>query len=158
MSNADRDGNNEDAEPDLEALEPRLLPLRGAGVEPSPGLWDRISAGISADAAAPGTVTIPNDAGIWEPLAEGIVRKVVHVDRGGGRLGYFVRMRAGAVLPHHAHDIDEHCVVLAGELEVAGSVFGAGSYHLARAGSDHAPIRARSDAMFFIYGGMDSAA
>ena len=94
----------------------------GGAVAPPPGLWRRIAATIADARASPGTQS------------------------------YFLRVAAGAEIPRHAHAMDEHCVLLEGELEVGGARFGPGDFQLGLAGFDHAPIRAASPAVVFIHG------
>lgn len=145
------------AEIPLEAqqLEEALLQLHDpAAASPAPDLWSRIETDIGRQEAAPGTRTITHDEGVWEELAPGIERKLVHVDRAAGTQAYFVRMASGAILPGHEHGADEHCVVLEGTLEIGGDVFGRGTYHFVQDGMPHEPIVARSDAFFFIHGAL----
>ncbi len=146
----------EDDTPEVAAnAEATLLPLQGDDeAAPSSGLWERIAAKVDEAEAIPGTMTIPMSEGTWEPLAPGIERKVVHLDRQAGTQSCFLRMRAGAVLPPHDHGADEHCVVMQGDVEVGGKTFGAGAYHLASKGTPHLPITARSDAVLFIHGAL----
>ena len=146
---------SEDIVPEAQELEAALLPLQpSSDAALSPALWDRIVERIEQEHLAPGTTTMTRDEGAWEPLAPGVERKVVHVDAVAGRQSFFVRMRAGAVLPAHEHRADEHCAILEGELEIGGAVYGAGTFHFAEQGVPHVPITARTDAVFFIHGAL----
>lgn len=145
----------DDIAPEAQRLEASLLPLQQlSDVTPSPELWNQIVEKVNQDDHAPGTKTIAQDEGVWENMFKGIERKIVHLDPKAKSHCYFVRMRAGAVLPVHSHDTDEHCVVLEGELEIGGNVFGAGTYHFAQQDISHVPITARTDALFFIHGAL----
>lgn len=132
--------------------EARLLPY-GTGIQPSPALWGRIERQLDAAAAAPASRTVHGDDGTWEDLAPGVERKVVHVDAAAGRISYYVRMRAGAVLPRHRHPANEHCAVLEGELAIGDLAFGPGAFHFVPAGVAHPRIVANVDSLFFIHGG-----
>jgi hypothetical protein len=106
-------------------------------------------------AAGPAHLTIaPDDASDgsrWQPFAEGIRIRVLH--RGEGTLSYLLRLDAGACLPPHRHRQDEECVVLEGRLRIGDDVVvPAGGYHLARAGSLHAPIVADTASTIFLRG------
>ncbi len=125
-------------------------------LEPVPSadeaLWGEIEERLDELDTVPGTRTIPLEEGIWERIGDGIDRKVMHVDRAAHTQAFMVRMAKGAVLPSHAHDGDEHCVVVSGKLKIGGRTFSAGAYHFAARNTKHAPITAVSDAVFFIQG------
>lgn len=155
------DDSRDDAE--LAALvqfwEEQLAALNGTDVlSPPDDLWDRIDARIDMGDSAPGTRSVTAAEGIWERLAPGIERKVVHVNRNEGSQCFFVRMKQGAVLPSHAHHLDEHCVVLTGRLRVGTGEFGPGTYHFAKSQSDHVEIVAIEAVEFFIYGALEQTA
>lgn len=136
--------------------EEQFLVLNAADdpVAPSDGLWDAISQRIDEADSAPGTRSVPDADGVWEQIGPGITRKVVHVDQVQGAQCYFVRMDRGAVLPTHAHHLDEHCVVLKGTLRVGEGEFGPGTYHFAQAGMDHVTLEAVEAAEFFVFGAL----
>ena len=122
---------------------------------PAPdGLWDRISDRIDDTISAPQTQTLRREDGVWETLAPGLQRKVVHADRAAGTVSYLVRMRAGAILPVHIHERDEQCVIVEGQLQIGDRSFSAGDFHLAHAGGEHVPIKAVTDSLFFIHGAL----
>lgn len=148
---------DEDISPEVQMLEAAFLSLHDQDKDNAPPpdeLFDRILCKIDQEKTAPGTSTMPMSEGIWESIAPGIERKIVYVNRSAGVQSYFVRMQAGATLQEHEHDADEQCVILQGQLEIGGTIFEAGTYHLARRGIPHVPITARSDAIFFIHGGI----
>lgn len=133
-----------------------LGPLDAAAERPAPAhLWERIAARLTTAEAVPGSRTLGVDDGVWETVGAGVERKLLMVDRGSGESSYYIRMAAGARLPRHRHSRDEHCVVLSGELEIAGQVFGAGVYHFVPSGVIHPVVTAHSDALFFICGALD---
>ena len=122
----------------------------GADAEVSDTLWAGIEKRLREADEAPGLRTVTPDDGVWESIAPGVKRKIVHQDRVGQRLCYFLRLRAGAELPEHDHPSDEHCVVLEGELRIGETLFGAGSYQFAAKNQSHPPITAESPALVFI--------
>jgi len=59
----------------------------------------------------------------------------------GGVLNVVGRMPAGFVEPEHVHDdVDHWCVILAGEMHVAGEVLRPGDYLFAPRGVPHGPL------------------
>ncbi len=117
-------------------------------------LWQKISAAIDDINTAPGTRTLRQTNAVWETIAPGIQRRSLLIDRAQGTHSYYVRMRKGAVLPSHAHDMTEQCVVLEGELSIGGTRFGKGDFHVADPGHVHSEIKAETDAVFFIFGAL----
>jgi quercetin dioxygenase-like cupin family protein len=118
--------------------------------EPSPNVWDRISARIDAMIAARDTLTIPADQGVWEAFAPGVTRKLLHVDAEGGWQSMLLRIDPGADVPPHAHPILEECLVLEGAFELDGETVRKGDLHLAFAGHDHGVIASASGALLYI--------
>jgi quercetin dioxygenase-like cupin family protein len=131
--------------------DPRLAEAGDAleAAEPSPNVWDRISARIDAMNAAEGTLTIPADHGVWEAFAPGVTRKLLHVDEGGWQ-ALLMRIDPGAEVPPHAHPILEECLVLEGAFELDGESVRKGDLHLAFAGHDHGVIASASGALLYI--------
>jgi quercetin dioxygenase-like cupin family protein len=101
-------------------------------------------------------LTIPADAGDWQPFTPGVVLKVLHEH--GGVLTYLLRLEAGATLPPHRHPMDEECVVIQGRLRVGTHTeIGPGGYHLARRGALHPSIVAPEGATVFLRGAVPEA-
>jgi hypothetical protein len=94
------------------------------------------------------TITVYAEAGEWQPVTQGVRSKKLYSD-GGGR-SFLLRLDPGAVLPTHAHDSDEECLVLEGEVQIAGLRMGPGDYQLACSGSSHAQIASPTGALLFI--------
>ena len=131
----------------------RLSPLDDGQETTAPeALWSGIEARVQEADAAPGIRTVQPDAGNWECIAPGVERRIVHQDSSSRTLCYFIRLRAGAVIPEHDHTGDEHCIVLEGTLRLGDTIFGAGSYQFAAQGQPHPPVTAESPAMIFIQG------
>ncbi|MFG6462870.1 cupin domain-containing protein [Roseateles sp. DXS20W] len=96
-------------------------------------------------------LTVPPGAVGWQPFGDGVQIKVLHGQ--AGLLSYLLKLAPGARLEAHRHPADEECVVLEGVLKVGSRVeVGPGGYHLARAGSLHAPISTETGATLFLRG------
>lgn len=96
-------------------------------------------------------LTVPPGAVGWQPFGDGVQIKVLHGHE--GLLSYLLKLAPGARLEAHRHPADEECVVLEGVLRVGSRVeVGPGGYHLARAGSLHAPISTETGATLFLRG------
>jgi anti-sigma factor ChrR (cupin superfamily) len=116
----------------------RLAPLLDtAEVAPPPGLFERVEAAIRSRAQQlPGTLTIRHDEGEWEPLVEGVERKMLSSPV-AGRVTFLIRGRPGARFPAHPHADDEECFVLEGDISFDTLTLQAGDYHLAHRGNPH---------------------
>lgn len=135
--------------PLLDELDALLAPLDLAGpaVPPAPALWERLSAAVDAEVervARAGTQRA--DEGEWEPYAPGITRRWLW-----DRKTFLLRVEPGAILPHHGHDVAEHCVVIQGRIEVGRVRVGPGDYHVAEAGTPHVAIAAPEGALILVY-------
>lgn len=98
----------------------------------------------------------PADDG-FRPFVDGVTIKVLH--QAGGLMSYLLRFAPGAALPAHRHPVDETCLVLEGELHIgAALVVPAGGFHLAPAGSLHAPVASRDGALIFLHGAVPEVA
>lgn len=96
-------------------------------------------------------LTVPPGAVGWQAFGDGVQIKVLHGH--AGLLSYLLKLAPGARLEAHRHPADEECVVLEGVLKVGSRVeVGPGGYHLARAGSLHAPISTETGATLFLRG------
>ena len=119
-------------------------------VEPSPAVWARIAARVDdLDAARP-TLTIRSHDGAWEPVSDGVSRKLVYVDAEGGWQSFLLRLDPGARVAEHGHTLLEECVVLDGSFEIEGEFVSKGDVHLAFAGHDHRALYSREGAMLYI--------
>ena len=75
----------------------------------------------------------------WEPTgAEGVETRRLFVDQENDRVTMLIRMSAGASYPPHRHAGPEECYVIAGDIDVGGTLLTAGSYQRVAAGSVHA--------------------
>lgn len=136
-------------EPDI--LEVLLLGARAGS--PAPDRVDALRARVLERARATvyradGTLTIFGNAGDWVALAPRVHMKKLHQDTSGH--SYLLRLEPGAVLPNHAHDGDEECMVVEGEVFLGELRVRAGDYHLAPAGTRHSGIISPAGALLFV--------
>jgi anti-sigma factor ChrR (cupin superfamily) len=116
----------------------RLSPLLDTvEVEPPPDLFERVEATIRArEQEPPGMLTIRAGEGEWEPLVDGVERKMLSSPV-AGRITFLIRGRPGARFPAHPHADDEEMFVLEGDITFGTLTLRAGDYHLARHGTPH---------------------
>lgn len=108
------------------------LSLAAGAVSPPPGLWNRIETAIGSEKEAlEGRAITELAEGDWFSVAPGIDGKIMW----NGRTT-LLRCAAGAILPDHMHDDDEHLLVLSGDLVIGGRTFGGGDYIRSRRGFD----------------------
>lgn len=117
----------------------RLAPLAGvAEVAPPADMLARIEAAIAGRSQLlSGTITLRASDGEWEMLAPGVERKMLWAKGPNGRVTFLVRMAAGARFASHAHDDDEECYVISGDLTFDELTLRGGDYHLAPRGVPH---------------------
>lgn len=132
----------------VEAWERRLAPLAEAAPEqPSPALKQRVEDAIDALDSFP---TLRGDEGSWRPLVPGVERKILHVDREKGYRSFLLRFAPGGVLPSHEHADDEECVMIEGEIFIAGVRLTAGDWQIAPKGRTHPPITSPRGGVVYI--------
>jgi quercetin dioxygenase-like cupin family protein len=66
-----------------------------------------------------------------------------------------VRFDAGAAVPDHGHELDEHCLVLDGAMFLGDILLRAGDHQLAPAGGGHWGETGDVGCVFFFYGAID---
>ncbi|MGV3572446.1 MAG: cupin domain-containing protein [Ramlibacter sp.] len=99
--------------------------------------------------------TVRAAEGGWEEVAPGVQRKMLWL--AAGAQSCLVRMEPGAVVPAHAHAIDEECVVLEGSVRIGDDlVLQVGDFHVGRAGSSHAMTTSETGAMVYLRGAPDA--
>lgn len=109
-----------------------------ADADPDPvatGVWERISAALEREQQAlAGNVVEPCSDGGWSEHAPLIDMKPLWSDK-----VILIRCNPGGVEDTHDQplDEDEHIIVIAGDLDIGGRVFGTGDYICVPAGSVH---------------------
>lgn len=137
----------------VENLERRLAPLAELLPQEAPpaGMFAGIEARIAAaKAALPGTVTMRASAYEWQPISEGIDQAVLWVNEKANRKSLLIRMEPGARYESHAHEDDEECLVIEGDLVFGELVLKAGDFHFAPKGRTHPPAYSPSGCLLFI--------
>lgn len=104
------------------------LDLAAPPLEPPPGLWARIAHSLDAPRVSIQRFT----EGRWRRLAPGVRAKQIWDAN-----TLLLDCRPGASIPDHEHKVEEHVIVLRGDLISAGDVFLEGDYHVTPAGGSH---------------------
>lgn len=117
----------------------RLAAIAGhEEIEPPADMFARIQAAIATRRTSlPGTLTVRDGEGAWETLADGVERKMLWSNGPNGRITFLVRMAPGARYAAHAHDDDEECYVVSGDITFDTLKLQGGDYHLAFRGNSH---------------------
>ena len=118
-------------------------------VAPAPHVFEAIEAAIDG-APQPGSITIRADEGEWQPLFDGVFKKMLLADEGDGSESYLLRIEPGAACPAHGHSKTEECLVLEGEMIIGTARFKAGDYHAAPPDVPHLPITSEIGALLYI--------
>jgi anti-sigma factor ChrR (cupin superfamily) len=116
--------------------------------DPPAGLRDRVRAAVQAD-GRDYRFARAGDGG-WHTVAPGIARRDLGEDAATRSRSYLLRLNAGARAGRHLHAAAEHCLVIEGDVEVAGRVLGLGDFHLAAPGTAHDGIASRGGCLLLI--------
>jgi len=117
-------------------------------VAPPPFVWDRIEAAVSG--AEPKPVTVSPATLPWRPIAPNLELKILHEDMENGIRMVLYRAGPGAVVERHRNMVAEECLVLEGEIEIAGTVLKAGDVQIIANHTLHGPITSRGGAVIYI--------
>ena len=90
----------------------------------------------------------------WEPLADGISRRLLAPPRGAAA-AYLVRMAPGAAAPAHRHGRAEECMLLAGEMYLDDLLLFGGDFQLAQAGGLHHEASSEQGVLLAVHGYLD---
>ena len=119
-------------------------------------LFERILSQIDAEGIQrPGTVTKRAATADWLEYSPGIAYRVLKVEHELNRQSLLVRMEPGAIYKSHAHDIDEECLVIEGDLQFGDLVLRAGDFHLATPAMAHPTGRTSSGCLVHVVVGLD---
>ncbi len=87
----------------------------------------------------------------WQPSGvDGVSIQRLFVDPDSRRMTLLIRMDAGASYPDHDHPSVEECLVLDGDLEIAGTVLGRLDYLRTPRGGAHGEPRTRSGCVLLV--------
>jgi predicted ChrR family anti-sigma factor len=96
-------------------------------------------------------ITVRSDEGEWQTTASpGVSVKPLWVDSERNYVTMLVRMAAGSSYPGHLHAGVEECLVLQGDLQVAGQELHSGDYQRAELGSEHGVQATRDGCLLLI--------
>lgn len=121
------------------AGEPRLTTHGGALVYLRDGGAETVTESVSCAADAR-----------WRPYAPGIERRVLW--ERGVAVAFIARAIDGALVPPHAHLLDEECLMLEGDLFTGDILLREGEFQLAPSGFNHGVVQAASDCVVYIRG------
>jgi anti-sigma factor ChrR (cupin superfamily) len=134
----------------LEALDETLAPVALAFPErrPGPDLWRRIEAAIDSAEPAPSAeaaIRVVRREDGWRRYTRDVQIKKLWDDN-----TFLLRCAPGGILPAHEHKAFEHCVVLEGDMIVAGETYSAGDYHGVPAHVAHQDISSRTGLLMLV--------
>ena len=139
-----------DAELDrsIEALELAFGELAPpARVEIGAALWQRIASALDLERRELAEVGLHVfAAGEWAPLGPGIEAKTLWSER-----TLLLRCQPGAADGEHVQDDDEHIVVIAGDLVIAGRPFSTGDHLLFPRGGRHPAMRTAEGCVLLVH-------
>lgn len=142
----------------VETWEGNFAPLLTSMPEatPSPDTWSQIERRIAACETASDSIrtVLKNDA-VWTTFLPGVTKKQLHIDPKGKTQCYLLRFAPGASLPPHSHTVTEECIVLEGEVSVAGQALSAGDFQMLPAGSRHLEMSSKDGAVVYVRGEID---
>ncbi len=146
----------------VEAWEHMLARLDpGAVTEaPSAGLWARVDSAVDrriGERVTRNTILRSDDDTRWLPVADGIEKKVLYLDRAAGMESYLLRLAPGVSIAGHGHTAVEECLVLSGAVSVGDVRLTAGDYHLAIPGPVHGDVTTQAGALLYIRGAAKAA-
>ncbi len=110
-------------------------------------LFERISNSLEGPE---GTMTLRRDEGQWHHFLDKVRIKVLRTDPQAGNQTVLLKLEPGAVLPRHAHDQEEECLVLSGRVCFGDFCLGPGDFHLAKAGMRHEQMSAPDGALLML--------
>lgn len=137
----------------------RLMLREARPCPPDPGGAGAVDA-TRATSASPTTRTIRTtrttraDQMAWEPLADGISRRLLAPPQGAAA-AYLVRMAPGAAVPAHRHGRAEECMVLSGEMYLDDLLLLGGDFQLAQAGGLHHEASSEHGVLLAVHGDLD---
>ena len=127
-----------------EALVPAELPAARRAA-----LRERVMS-FASGAPPENTETIRGAELAWHQVFPKVWAKVMKRDVANNLQIMLFRMEPGGVVPAHAHQLDEECLVLEGEVLVGSHPVRKGDMHLARAGARHPDLWTRTGALVMV--------
>jgi ChrR Cupin-like domain len=114
---------------------------------PAKDIWSRITGAVAKENAALADIFVEDcQSGDWQDYAPSIETKILWSDK-----AILIRCNPGAVEEEHDQpvDEDEHILVVAGDLNVAGRIFGTGDYLRVPASAVHKKMTTERGCLLF---------
>ena len=128
-------------------------------VAPSPDTWSRIEHRIAEIESAQNSIrTVLKSDSTWTTFLPGVEKKQLHIDPKDKAQSYLLRLAPGASLPSHNHKMTEECMVIEGEVSLAGQNLSAGDFQMLPVGSYHVEMFSADGAVVYVRGEIDGPA
>ncbi len=95
-------------------------------------------------------ITIRSAEGDWLQLGAGIKKKILFSNPNDGTESYLLQVEPGVTIPTHFHELNEHCMVLEGDVSFGDLHLEAGDFHFAARGSQHDALRTETGVLLYI--------
>lgn len=159
--------DDQKTEVELRAFEKVVASLSFAApeAEPSAEAKDKLFARIASEkkAATKPTYITPTmtealreiwhvraEEGKWKPYSEGVLMKMLMVDKNKGTITTLLKIEPGAHIVRHRHHGLEECYVLEGDFNIGDQQYGPGDYQYALPGSVHPKIYSNHGALVLL--------
>lgn len=115
----------------------------------------KVLAQLDDEASQPGVFeTIRQSDGEWIEVLPQVHRKMLSTDRQKGTETYLMRLEPGAIIPEHAHEFDEICYVIEGDIAFRDIKLKRGDFHFAHKGSTHGESMTVNGALLLLQSGV----
>jgi anti-sigma factor ChrR (cupin superfamily) len=136
---------------ELDEVTAAIIALELDPVAPAPELRAKLMERITPKPAFQPAVSIRSDEGEWNASGmPGISVKRLYDDPATKLSTVLLRLQPGAKYPPHKHLDAEQCLVVEGDVRLADSVYHAGDFIVAVAGSQHPTITTVSGATMLL--------
>lgn len=119
-------------------------------VTPPDGSWERLEARLPLVTATGLQTMVGVMDGPWEPAGPGAFRRVLLRAPDGEPLAFLLRVEPGGRVLAHPHARREECMLIQGDIRIAGADLKPGDFLVADAGSTHAEMTTQSGMLAYI--------
>jgi quercetin dioxygenase-like cupin family protein len=130
-----------------------LAYLRGTSVGHKPSVFRELLGGLLPSGGDLSLTVFANNNDNWVEVVDGVFKRELWSDNTW--VSRVCRLEPGAMVPAHAHLLDEECMMLQGEVFLGDILLRAGEYQLAPAGSQHGEVYSDVGATLFVRGARD---
>jgi quercetin dioxygenase-like cupin family protein len=127
--------------------------LRGTSLGKKPLVLRELLGGLLPIDGDPSLTVYTNTNQNWVELTAGVFKQDLWFDN--DRSSHIYRLEPGAMIPAHAHQQDEECMMLQGEVFLGDMLLRAGEYQLAPAGSQHGVVSTDVGGTLFVRAARD---